>query len=105
MSVEGIIDETKRRQLSELCARFGVRTLELFGSGAKGQFDPDTSDLDFLVEFEGLTARDAADRYFGLLFALEDLFNREIDLVDVSAVDNPYFLRCIAPSRRVLYAA
>src|SRR5687768_10976612 len=105
MSTDGIINPAQRQQLTELCMRFGVRRLEMFGSATTARFDPDTSDLDFLVEFEGLTTGDAADRYFGLLFALEELFKRSIDLVDVTAVDNPYFLRSIAPSRRVLYAA
>ena len=82
-----------------------MRTLELFGSAAKGTFNPARSDLDFLVEFDDLTTRDAANRYFGLLESLETLFGRRIDLVDLTAVENPYFLRAIAPSRTVLYAA
>lgn len=89
----------------ELCRRYRVRTLELFGSAAKGTFDPARSDLDFLVEFDDLSPRDAADRYFGLLHSLEDLFGTKVDLVDAMAVHNPYFLRAIKPSRTVLYAA
>ena len=105
MSDEEVINAAQRQRLAELCVRFGVRRLELFGSATSARFNPDTSDLDFLVEFDGLSADDASDRYFGLLFALEDLFRRQVDLVDLSAVDNPYFLRGIEPSRRVLYAA
>jgi uncharacterized protein len=43
--------EQHRERLAELCRRYGVRRLELFGSAARGQFDPATSDLDFLVLF------------------------------------------------------
>ena len=92
-------------QIHDLCERFRVRKLELFGSAAKSTFDPVHSDLDFLVEFDDLTPRDAADRYFGLSESLEALFGRQVDLVDVTAIRNPYFLRAIAESRTVLYAA
>jgi uncharacterized protein len=47
----------------------------------------------------------AADRYLGLLNALEDLFGRKIDLVDVSAARNPYFIAEALKHRVKLYAA
>ena len=56
---------------------FGVRSLALFGSVARGHGTTD-SDLDFLVEFEGATT---FDRYMDLKFFLEDLFNKPVDLV------------------------
>ncbi len=43
--------------------------------------------------------------YFGMLFALENLFARHIDLVDTTAIRNPYFLQSIARDRVLLYAA
>ena len=43
---------SRRMELADLCRRFGVRRLDLFGSAARGDFDPERSDLDFLVEFE-----------------------------------------------------
>lgn len=97
--------EQHRAELAELCRNFRVATLELFGSAADGSFDPAQSDLDFLVQFEPLTPVQHADCYFSLLFGLEDLFQRKIDLVETSAIDNPYFLKSIDQSRRVLYAA
>jgi len=91
--------------LETLCRRFRVRRLELFGSAANGEFDPATSDLDFLVEFEELDADAYADTYFGLLEELGALFQRKVDLVMPSAVKNPYFLQSIERSRTLLYAA
>jgi len=41
-----------REELRELCRRFHVRRLDLFGSATGDDFDPARSDLDFLVEFE-----------------------------------------------------
>jgi hypothetical protein len=89
----------------QLCRAYHVARLELFGSAAKGGFDTGTSDLDFLVEFEPLTPAERANAYFGLLAALQDLFQREIDLVEDAAVTNPYFKQAIDADRTVLYAA
>jgi predicted nucleotidyltransferase len=97
--------EEHRARLTELCRRFGVRRLELFGSAADGRFDPGRSDFDFLVEFESSDFQGAADRYFGLLEGLEALLGRRVDLVELPAIRNPYFLHGIAASRTPLYAA
>lgn len=56
---------------------FGIHSLALFGSVARGEAT-DTSDLDFLVEFEGAAT---FDRYMDLKFFLEDLFGKPVDLV------------------------
>ncbi|MSQ97383.1 MAG: hypothetical protein EXR98_22910 [Gemmataceae bacterium] len=94
-----------QQELADLCRRFHVKTLELFGSAAAGTFDPAHSDLDFLVAFLPLEPGGHADAYFGLLFALRDLFRRDVDLVETPAVTNPYFLKAINLQRQVLYAA
>jgi len=95
----------QREALADLCARYRVRRLELFGSAARGDFAPERSDLDFLVEFQALDPDRYAEHYFGLLFALEDLFGRRVALVMLSAVRNPYFIEEIAAARTVLYEA
>lgn len=90
----------------ELCRRYRVKRLELFGSGTSGEgFDEAGSDLDFLVEFEPLKEGEYADTYFGLLEAIKELFGRDVDLVMPGAVTNRYFLEAINNSREVLYAA
>jgi predicted nucleotidyltransferase len=91
--------------MEALCHRYKVRRLELFGSAASGQTRPGTSDLDFLVEFEDLAPGTYADTYFGLLEALEQLFERSVDLVVASAIKNPYFRESIERTKTLLYAA
>jgi predicted nucleotidyltransferase len=91
--------------LGNLCAQFDVERLDLFGSAARGDFNPASSDLDFLVAFRRDGQLGAADRYLGLLAALEDLFGRKIDLVDVSAARNPYFMAEALKHRVMLYTA
>ena len=97
--------EQHARELTELCQSHHVKTLELFGSASDGRFDERESDLDFLVEFQPMPPAAHSRDYFGLWFALEDLYGRKVDLVETAAVTNPYFLREIRSSRRVLYAA
>ncbi|HZW32132.1 MAG TPA: nucleotidyltransferase domain-containing protein [Isosphaeraceae bacterium] len=96
--------DPKRTQLEELCRRYHVRTLELFGSAVGGRFDPKASDLDFLVEYQDVPEGRTARSYFGLLAELRDLFGREVDLVETVAIRNPYFLRAIARERLVVSA-
>jgi uncharacterized protein len=74
-----------REGLRELCRRFGVRRLEVFGSAARGDFDPARSDIDFLVEFAA-KADDLA-RFVDFKAALETLLGRRVDLVDRKAIE------------------
>jgi hypothetical protein len=94
-----------RAALEELCRRYHVRSLFLFGSAARDDFDPDRSDIDLLVEFAEMPAGGYADAYFGLRESLEALFGRDVDLVTVSAVRNPYMRADIERTRTLLYAA
>ena len=99
----------KLDDLVRVCVRHRVRRLELFGSATDAvpgkDFDPATSDLDFLVDFEELGPGEHADAYFGLLDDLHGLFDRRIDLVMTGAIKNPYFRDSIQSSRTVVYAA
>ncbi len=98
--------EEKIDELKQLCEKYSVVCLEIFGSAASdARFDEERSDLDFLVEFQTLEENQYADTYFGLMFALQDLFSRPVDLVMTEAIRNPYFKTSVDRSRKVLYAA
>ena len=60
---------------------FGVRSLSLFGSSARGEDTPE-SDLDFVVEFQ----TKSFDSYMDLKLFLEELFERPVDLVLVDGI-------------------
>ena len=90
-------------ELGQLCVHYHVKRLDLFGSAARGAHQPRESDLDFLVEFQPLPLDAYADSYFGLLTALEGLFERHVDLVVGSAIENPYFLQSIEETRIPIY--
>ncbi|MBI3561641.1 MAG: nucleotidyltransferase family protein [Gammaproteobacteria bacterium] len=65
-----------------LAARYGVTQLALFGSTVRDAARSD-SDIDILVAFDGPAT---SERYFGVQFYLEDLFDSRIDLVTVKAL-------------------
>ncbi|KQP14947.1 nucleotidyltransferase family protein [Pseudorhodoferax sp. Leaf267] len=65
-----------------LAERFAVRDLALFGSFVRGEAHAQ-SDVDVLVAFHGPAT---AERYFGLMFYLEDLLGRSVDLVTDKAL-------------------
>ena len=92
-------------ELEQLCLRYNVLRLDLFGSAVTSQYQPEESDLDFVVEFQSLPEGAYADTYFGLLEALERLFGKPVDLVVSSAIKNPYFRQSIEETKRLIYEA
>ena len=98
--------EEKQGPLADLCRRFGVRKVELFGSAATGQFDPSRSDLDFLVEFPPeYDFGPWLSRLSQFEQSLTRLFGRRVDLVMHSALRNPWFRREVEKGRITLYHA
>lgn len=91
--------------MSAICERRGVIRLWLFGSGASVDFNPEASDLDFLVEFRSSTPGAKADNFFGLQEDLQALFGVEVDLVEPGPIKNPYFLKSVEQTRIKLYDA
>jgi predicted nucleotidyltransferase len=67
---------------AHLMQRYGVTALTLFGSTARDEARDD-SDIDILVDFNGPAN---SERYFGVLFYLEDLLGRPVDLVTEKAL-------------------
>ena len=96
----------KREKLAELCRRYDVVRLEVFGSAARStDFDPDTSDADFLVEFDPDSGLPPFEQYFGLVNALRETLQRPVDLVEDHAFRNPYLRTSIDRSRELVYAS
>lgn len=86
-----------------LCREYGVRRLDLFGSAATGEFDEETSDLDFVVAFADTRSPGYADRYLGFAEALEALFLRPVDLVTEGSIRSPWFRQAVEESRQPVY--
>jgi predicted nucleotidyltransferase len=91
-------------KLKDLCKRYRVQRLEVFGSATSERFN-DQSDVDFLVDLQPMPPVEHADAYFSLLEELQVLFGRKVDLVEIGAVKNPFFLRSVNETRQLVYAA
>jgi predicted nucleotidyltransferase len=92
-------------QLIALCKKYRVATMYLFGSAATGNFT-DNSDIDLLVTFQNDVSLDEyADNYLDLMFEIEDMFGRRIDMVTENTLSNPYFIRSVEQTKKLIYAA
>lgn len=90
-------------QIMKLCRKHRVQKLAIFGSATRKSFDPSTSDLDMIVEFEKMSPAEHAERYFSLLADLEDLLKKPVDLIESGPIRNPYFREAVEESQVVLY--
>ncbi|MBX3069319.1 MAG: nucleotidyltransferase domain-containing protein [Thermomicrobiales bacterium] len=89
-------------QIAELCRRYGVRKLEVFGSAAVGGFDAESSDVDLIADFADRSPG-YARRYLAFAEELEKLFDRPVDLLTNQPIENPYFRASLERSRRTIY--
>jgi predicted nucleotidyltransferase len=98
--------EHHREAILALCRTYGIRRLDLFGSAATSDFDPERSDVDFIVEYPpDYDFGPWLARYFEFEERLESLLGRPVDLVMPSALRNRWFNREVAKTRTVLYDA
>jgi predicted nucleotidyltransferase len=95
--VEGNIDKIR-----DLCAKHKVGRLFAFGSVLTNKFQSE-SDIDFVVDFTGVDLYDYADNYFDLKYSLENLFKRNVDLLEDKAINNPYLRQSIDSSKQLIY--
>lgn len=91
-------------KLRDLCRRYHVKKLSVFGSAARGELKPD-GDVDLMVEFEpgrapSLWESDDMASDFSALFG-----RRRVDLVPPGVMRNPYRRKTIARDLKVLYEA
>jgi predicted nucleotidyltransferase len=98
--------ERHRSAIADVCRRYGVRRLDVFGSAARStDFDIDSSDVDFLVEFDAAASTPSLETFFALRDALRVVLGRRIDLVTPDAMTNPYVRSDVERSREPVYAA
>ena len=96
---------SRSKEIAELCRSHSVARLEIFGSAARGtDFDPATSDVDFLVEYESEDLGPFAGRHFALQDDLAEVLGREVDLV-MALPDNRYLRASVNQCREVVYDA
>ncbi|MDD3407610.1 MAG: nucleotidyltransferase domain-containing protein [Methanomicrobium sp.] len=93
------------KSLDELCRKYNVSEMFIFGSAIRSDFNPEKSDIDIMVSFKKMTPAEHADSYFGLLEELERMFGRSVDLLEKKAIKNPYLKRNIDDSGVMVYVS
>ncbi len=96
--------ELNIQQIIDLCRRYRVKTLAVFGSILTDRFT-DRSDVDLLVNFDTSDHEewDYVTNYFGLRDALERLLGRSVDLIEEQGIRNPLFRQAVETKKRVIY--
>ena len=88
--------------ITNLCKAHHVKTLYAFGSVFTEAFKPE-SDIDLLVDFAQMAPEKYANNYFDLKFALQDVLERPVDLLEEQAISNPYFRQTIDKQKQLVY--
>jgi predicted nucleotidyltransferase len=94
--------KTYKKQIFELCEAHKVRHLYAFGSVLTSNFGED-SDVDLIVDFNDIDVKDYADNYFDFMFSLQNILYRQIDLLELQAIKNPYFKQVVDQSKELVY--
>ena len=97
-----LLVESNLEKIRSLCQLHKVKKLFVFGSAVKNTFTQE-SDVDLVVDFEGVDLVDYADNYFNLKFALESLLNRRVDLLEANGIRNPFLKKQIDSEKQLIY--
>ena len=95
--VEQNMDDIKR-----LCVLYNVDKMYLFGSVLNSSFN-EKSDIDLLVKFKSMELSNYLDNYIAFKDKLEDLFGREVDLLEEQTLRNPVLIKSINKSKSLIY--
>ena len=98
------IIEAKKDAIASLCREFKVRRLDVFGSALGRDFNPALSDVDLVVDFLPISEHDLLDCYFGLKQALESLFARPVDLIELDTLRSERLRKIVDDERVQVYA-
>jgi len=96
------IDNPKIDQIRELCKENRVKTLFAFGSVTRDDFNAD-SDIDLVVDFEEKDPFIYSDLYLNLKSKLENILNRQVDLLEERAIKNRFFRQQLESTKVPLY--
>ncbi len=90
-------------ELAELCKKYRVIRLKVFGSAVRRDFNPSSSDVDLVADFSSTREPGYADRYLDFAESLESLFGRKVDLLTTGSIRNPHFCKAIERDAVTLY--
>ena len=96
------IEQAEIEKIQELCKKNKVKSLFAFGSITREDFKP-SSDVDLLVDFDEKDPFKYTDLYFNLKSKLEEIFKRQVDLLEERAIRNRFFRAQLEKTKVKLY--
>ena len=102
MDLATLINE-KHTEFVEMCRAHQVDKMYAFGSSITEHFDPETSDIDIVVEVDIAEPADRGDALLSLWDYLENLFDRKVDLLTEDSIRNPYLKSNIDRTKKLIY--
>ena len=96
------IEESKIKQIEELCKTNTVKSLFAFGSVTRDDFN-ENSDVDLIVDFNEKDPFKYADLYFSLKSKLEEILKRQVDLLEERAIRNKIFRQQLENTKIKIY--
>lgn len=98
-----MVSALQSRQLAELGRRYGVAAMWVFGSVARGDAKP-ASDVDILIQFLPDSSTSTWE-WPAIKDELGAIFGRDVDLLSMGVLSNPFRRESILATRKLLYAA
>lgn len=94
--------ENNIQKIIALCKKYKVNKLFVFGSILTDRFNED-SDVDLIVSFNKEEVSDYFDNYFDFKYSLEELFGRNVDLLEEQTIKNPYLKKNVDATKALIY--
>lgn len=91
-----------KKQIIELCDKHNVEHLYIFGSALKNTMTKD-SDVDLLVKFKQFNIAKYFQNYMDFKRSLQNLFKRNVDLLEEQTLSNPYLIKSINQNKELIY--
>ena len=90
-------------EIKRLLTKYKVKRAYAFGSVCTEKFNKE-SDIDFLIAFqEGMEPIERGENWWTLLYALRDLFKRDVDLIAEDTLRNPYFIKSVNANKELIH--
>ncbi len=98
-----IVIDDKRDLIYDVCMRFVVSRMNVFGSALRADFRPGERVIDLLVQFTPIKPADLANSCFIILELLSSILNIPVDLAMSYAAKNSYIAAGTHWTNQVLY--
>jgi predicted nucleotidyltransferase len=95
--------KAKLKDFIDLCKSHEVKYLYAFGSSTTDSFDSQTSDIDLVVELDTLDPIERGEKLIDLWDKFEGFFDRKVDLLTESSIENPILRKNIDNTKILIY--